>query len=301
MSLFTGFSDKNYVYMVLIIILYLLLAAESIVRIFVVVIPNTTPSRIDLVYTQQNRNVAIGDSHIYRGFIHSDNFLNLGQGGTTIPMMRIIMEQYFMHKKPGKIIIEASPQFFSRRHLSTGKQDYENFFTQNNSWPVKFYLLDPGIGGELGKTKTFSKIYQNISGLPPEIKMKWENIDHSERLNRIKKRLAKQRPRINKASLFIDEYRQMVRFLISRGAEVCLLRTPVDEMYLDLIQGESSFYLSIEIFKDIAKELGVKFVDFRELDYDFSLNKFMNQDHLNPDASADFAPLVDKQCFDEVA
>jgi len=94
-------------------------------------------------------------------------------------------------------------------------------------------------------------------------------------------------------------YKEMVEFLIARGADVCMFRTPVDETYLKFIEGNMSFAKSLEIFQEISIEYGVRFVDFQELNYNFSLDKFINQDHITPKTSADIAPLIYDSCFKE--
>lgn len=91
----------------------------------------------------------------------------------------------------------------------------------------------------------------------------------------------------------------MLEFLLARGSDVCMFRTPVDETYLKLMKGNLSFAKSLEIFQEISIEYGVRFVDFQELNYNFSLDKFINQDHITPKTSADIAPLIYASCFDE--
>ena len=58
------------------------------------------------------------------------------------------------------------------------------------------------------------------------------------------------------------------------------------------------FSESIEIFKNISVETGTRFVDFQDLNFSFTLDKFLNQDHITPQASSDFAKLAKSSCFD---
>ena len=71
-----------------------------------------------------------------------------------------------------------------------------------------------------------------------------------------------------------------------------------DETYLGLMHDVPSFSESIEIFKNISVETGTRFVDFQDLNFSFTLDKFLNQDHITPLASSDFAKLVKSACFD---
>ncbi len=304
MNLSTDSSSKHYVYFILITILIFLAMGEWVVRYFIIPIPNTTPYIVHLVYTKNNRNIAIGDSHIYRGFIANSYFLNLGRGGMTIPMMKIIIEQYFKYRKPGKVIIEASPQLLCRSHIHKGSEGYEEYFNQNYSFlPFKIYLFEPGIGSWIKKVRSidsFSKLIEERKKAEKAFTLKsnWQNMPEKKRLKMTIQRIKKQRPCIKKAKKFVDTYEKMVDFLLGESAKVCLLRTPVDPDYLRLTKNDPSFSNAIEIFKNIAEEKGIHFVDFQEMNYEFTLDKFINQDHITPKASRKFSMLAKELCFD---
>lgn len=302
MNLFTGFSSKIYVWSILGTLLFLLIIGEFIVRCFIVPIPNTTPYRVDQIYTETKTDIAIGDSHIYRAFLKNNNFLNLGRGGTTIPMMKIIVEQYFKHREPGKVIIEASPQFFSKKHLKRGTENYEEFFNQNNFFPIKAYIFEPGIGRWLKgieSFKDFSRLVKEREQALKHLTLKgsWINVSAKKRVQRIKKRINGQRPKIENATPLVNIYKELITYLISRGAKVCMLRTPVDETYLENIKDDIQFSKALQLFKMIAEDMNIQFVDFQELDYEYTLDKFINQDHLTPDAGVEFSRLVNTYCF----
>ena len=297
-------SSKLYVYLVIGTVLLFLGVGEWVVRSFIVPVPSTTPYQIDLIYTKNDSNIAVGDSHIYRAFIANDDFLNLGLGGTTIPMMKIVVEQYFKYQEPGKVIVEVSPQLFSEDYINRNSQGYEQYFNQNYLFPIKIYIFEPGIGSWMENIKSFN----DFSRLAEDRKegethltivSKWKNISLEDRMIRTKQRIRKQEPNINAAQDVIQTYDDMIKFLVGRGAVVCMFRTPVDEMYLDLIKDNPSFTKSLEIFQKISIENKVRYVDFQDLNYNFSLDKFINQDHITPKASADIAKLVTLSCFDE--
>jgi hypothetical protein len=304
MSSYTDFSSKLYVRFVIGTVLVVLGIGEWVVRSFIVPIPSTTPHQVDLIYTKNNRNVAIGDSHIYRAFIRNDDFLNLGVGGTTIPMMKIIVEQYFKYQEPGKVIVEVSPQLFSEDYLERNTQGYEQYFNQNYLFPIKVYLFEPGIGSWIKNIESFddfSRLAEDKVEGDANLTVvgKWKNLEPEDRIFRAKRRIQKQEPKIDAVQEVINDYDEMIKFLLVRGADVCMFRTPVDETYLGYIEGNPSFEKSLEIFKRISIENEVRFVDFQDLKYDFSLDKFINQDHITPKTSADIAPLIDISCFDE--
>ena len=304
MNSYTGFSSKHYVIFILGTVLLSLGIAEWIVRAFIVPIPSTIPNQVHLVYTNKNQNVVVGDSHIYRAFIANDNFLNLGRGGTTIPVMKILMEQYFKYQEPGKVIVEVSPQLFSEDYINNDTQGYEQFFNQNYPFPIKVYLFEPGIGSWMKNIQSpndFTRLTKDrIEGEAHlTLRSKWQNLSPEVRKVRTKTRIRRQEPNLFAAQEVIRIYKEMIEFLVTRGADVCMFRTPVDGTYLKFIEGNPSFAKSLEIFEEISTEYGVRFVDFQELNYDFSLDKFINQDHITPAASEDIAPLIYSSCFDE--
>ena len=293
---------KLYVYMIIGTVLLFLGIGEWVVRSFIVPVPSTTPYQVNLIYTKNNENVVIGDSHIYRAFIANEDYLNLGIGGTTIPMMKIVVEQYFKYLEPGKVIVEVSPQLLSDDYISRNTQGYEEYFNQNYPFPIKIYLFEPGIGSWIENIKSFNDFTRltedKIEGQEHlTIAGNWKNISPKARMTRTRNRVGKQVPDINAAQDVIKTYEEMIEFLVKRGAEVCMFRTPVDETYLGLIEDKPSFAEALEIFQKMSVEQDVRFVDFQDLNYDFSLDKFINQDHITPKASAEIAPLVANSCF----
>ncbi len=89
----------------------------------------------------------------------------------------------------------------------------------------------------------------------------------------------------------------MIKSLMQRGADVCILRTPVDETYLNLTSDKPDFIKSIKLFKSIAEKTTARYVDFQDLEYQFTLDKFLNQDHITPRASFDFSRQVNSAYF----
>ena len=297
-------SSKTYVYLVIATVLLMLAVGEWIVRSFIVPVPSTIPYQVNLIYTKTDKNVAIGDSQIYRTFIGNNDFLNLGLGGTTIPMMEIIVDQYFKYQEPGKVIIEVAPQLLSEGYLNRDTQGYEQYFNQNYLIPLKIYILEPGIGSWIKNIKSFD----DFSRLTEDrregeavkiIEGKWKDLSYQDRLLRTRNRVNRQEPVIWAAQDVIEIYRGIIVSLVERGADVCMFRPPVDETYLDLIKNNSSFARSFEMFNGISNEQGIRYVDFQDLGYTFSLDKFVNQDHITPKTSADIAPLIDQACFGE--
>ena len=297
-------AHKIYSALVIGAVFLVLGVGEWIVRSYIVPIPSTTPNQIHLIYTQSNRNIAIGDSHIYRAFIANDELLDLGLGGTTIPMMEIIVKQYYKYQEPGKVIVEVAPQLLSADYLNRGLQGYDQYFNQNYPIPIKIYLFEPGIGSWIENIKSFDDFARltndRIEGdANITLEGNWNELSYQNRLVRTRNRIRRQEPDIDAAQDVLQTYEKIIGYLIERGADICMFRTPVDETYLDLTKKNPAYAESLEIFQSISVEQGVRYVDFQDLDYVFSLDKFINQDHITPKASTEIAPLVDYACFDE--
>jgi len=305
MNLFTDFSSKKYIIFIACVIAFFIAMGELIVRMYIIRIPNTTPYRINKIYTSKNHNIVLGDSHIYRGFINSDIFCNLGRGGTTIPMMNIIATQYYKLKKPHNVVLQASPQLFCTSHINRNTQGYENYFNQNNLIPFKIYLFEPGIGNWIKKIRSMKDIDKLVEDRKKrELHLtttgsRWKNKKPEDRTKRIIRRIKHQQPNMELSLKYQRIYSEMIERLTNSGANVCLLRTPVDQEYLEKIKNDPSFSESLRFFKEIALIKNVRFVDFQSLNTTFTLDRFINQDHIAADFSKEFSDLVNQACFSE--
>jgi hypothetical protein len=305
MNLSIDFSNRSYLLVVLSAIILFLALTEWFTRYYIIPIPNTRPFQIHAVYTGHNPNVAIGDSHIYRGFIADDYFLNLGRGGTTIPMMAIMLKQYFKNNRPGNVVIEASPQLFSVPHQRRGTLGYERYFNQNyNFLPFRLYAFEPGIGSHLKRVDSLESIRLIIGEKYTAqrhitLKGTWQDKPHDERVKSMLSSFNWQKPDMDDstAAEYRAVYKDMIRYLKDRGAKVCMLRTPVEKSYFKYLSKDPDYTRSLALFREIASEETVRYVEFQELDMAFGLDKFLNHDHLSPEASIQFSRLVREACF----
>ncbi|TDR23771.1 hypothetical protein [Marinicella litoralis] len=278
------------------------MVTEMFLREYVVTIPKSVPKRIHSVYASDNPNVAIGDSHIYRSFIDQHKYLNLGRGGSTIPVMDLFIRNYFKYRTPNQVIVEASPQLVSEIHLEWHDKNHNNFFNINQWFVPKIYFFEKGIAQQLASINSWKSLKQALTrDWPNEMDKSsyWVNLDEEERLKRTLSRVDFQEPMMGTeaADNYFSIYRNMLEFLLEKGADVCVLRTPVDESYLQYISDREPYQASLQQFKQIAETLNIKYVDFRELAMDFDLAAFINQDHLMPTKSKEFSALVDQACY----
>lgn len=295
-------SSKKFLITFFILITLLLIGFELFLRDYVTTIPKSVSKRVYDVYYNQSQNVVVGDSHVYRGFIDQDEFVNLGKGGTTIPVMDLLIRNYFKHREPNKVIIEASPQLLSEIHLQWKDKNHKNFFLLNQPWLPKLLMFEPGVTQELAAFKDLKMWSKLINkSWPNEMKKGdyWARMSNKERLIKTKSRVEFQTPLIDskESEEYLKIYNEMLNFLLAKGADLCMLRTPVDGNYLALIEENLLYQKTIHQFKNIAEKKNIKYIDFRELEMSFGFDEFINQDHLMPHVSNEFSLLVDNACF----
>jgi hypothetical protein len=97
----------------------------------------------------------------------------------------------------------------------------------------------------------------------------------------------------------LKKFEAALSFLAARSAIICLFRTPVTVDYLSIERTipRSNFDAWDQYIHTLAKSHGIKYVDFHELSYDFSDDKFANADHLTNAHYAEIWPMVAKACF----
>ena len=94
-------------------------------------------------------------------------------------------------------------------------------------------------------------------------------------------------------------YRKAIEFLIERGAQVCLFRTPVTADYLatEKLIADSRYEEFDRYIEKLARSLSVRFIDFRQLPFEFDDSKFYNQDHMRFQTAIAVWPMVARTCF----
>ena len=94
-----------------------------------------------------------------------------------------------------------------------------------------------------------------------------------------------------------DRYAEMLGYLTTRGAEVCLVSFPVTQAYRTATaQMDSAGHdQAIAFFTALADQSGARFVDARAQVQPDHL--FRDVDHLNAEGAAGFYPDLMQGCF----
>jgi hypothetical protein len=254
-------------------------------------------------------DVVFGDSHAARGFGGATGFVNLAFPSENIKRMAWKARRYFARRKPGRIILQADPHLFAAYRLRVPLAPYPRAFS-NNGRTAPAYLLEkrhrPKViaywnaalhnGGTLKSNVQFASDGSLLSG---------GNLAAAPA--RVRLLVARHRIRLHqpivgaKRQAAAATYAALVRWLVAKGARVCLVSYPVSPTYLreigrDRTPAERRQWVETFAFlRALATETGAAYVDMRRR-YK-NLSAFRDIDHLNGESAKRFAPELVSACF----
>jgi hypothetical protein len=254
-------------------------------------------------------NVVLGDSHAARGFGGAPGFINLSFPSENIKRLAWKARRYFARRNPGRIILQADPHMFAAYRLRVPLAPYPAAFA-NGGRTAPVYLLEerhrPKViaywnaalrnGGTLRSNVQFAGDGSLMSGgnlaLQPA---------------RVRLLVARQRIRLHQPLLPVrrrpaeEIYRNLVRWLVTRGGQVCLVSYPVSPTYLremtraPTAAARKRWLQTLAFFRVLAGETGSTYVDMRRRYTNPAL--FRDIDHLNRVGAQKFAPTLVRACF----
>ena len=284
--------------------------AELLLRTLVVPIIDSRANRVDRIYHAEQPDVVLGDSHLYRAFIHSEKFENLARAGSSPHALEIVTREYFRHIDPGRVIVEASPQLFNPLMQARKAQQHDEYFSHNFGMPVSLYVFEPGISRELASIWNLSGLLRQAEVARGRAKQSGVFVQRvatmrralspAERRRLTAARIQSNRPVGNVAgSESFSAYRRMLHFLLARGAQLCLARTPVTDLYLEMAREEPNHVAAQRALRELGSEFGIPFIDFVDLDLPLAVDTFTNPDHLTTRMGALYAERLEQACFPE--
>jgi len=145
---FTSLSEparksRLFLGLVLISILLFVAGVELVLRLYVAQ-SDPYARRAHLVYAGKEANIALGDSHVEISMRGLKGFVNLGLRADSTRTMEIVAKEYYRFRKPGKVILMASPQSFGSDRISADSTS-ETFFKQHKWLPFALYAFEPAI------------------------------------------------------------------------------------------------------------------------------------------------------------
>ena len=264
----------------------------------------------------------LGDSHVgLTSYIPHYTFL--GQPGQQPGELLLLVRSLYAHRRPERVIVEAAPQWFGEYHIGRRPLLTSAALAPPKSlFGVHFLALSGPYSGAL-----FDNLWADLRSVvaaamtaarasvprpTPEIfkqfireweqssSSNWSQFPLDKRQVLTAGRVYEQNP-IERFGMSepLSAFENAITFLIARGAEVCMFRTPVSTDYLRIAnQIKDSRYAAFDTYvKAFAASKKLKLIDFRSLSFSFDDSKFSNADHLTSSAADAVWPLVADACF----
>jgi hypothetical protein len=262
---------------------------------------------LTLVQSATARNAAFGDSHFAWGFVGSPDLPTLGAEGETVADMELRVKYYFRNKQPGKVIIQGDPHSFAAYKLDRATHDYlqnmDNHFWQRFLEHHRQYL---------GKYWGRVIAARNVDVFRQKWEFRWGWIDASDqwsaldsavRVERARARVIRQTPvPAFEQQQFAQSFRRTLEYLKGRGADVCVLTTPVSYEYFTYARQDSSALAALRFFRQTAAQYGARYVDLFDVFARPELGSyFHDQDHLNRLGAPAFTDKAISACFGAIS
>jgi hypothetical protein len=259
---------------------------------------------LDLIQKETATNAAFGDSHFAWGFVGTRDFPTLGAEGETIPDMELRVRYYFRDKTPGKVVIQGDPHSFAGYKVDRATHEYlqnmDNEFWQRFLEHHRQYL---GL--------YWQRVFQHgrLDVFRPADTLSWGWIVGHEQWSsldsNVRKGLARAREAYQKPDPGFrnqepaQSLKRTLEYLRRRGAEVCVVTTPVSPEYFEYARADSSTADALNYVRRVADQTGAHYVNM--FDYfarpEFA-NYFRDMDHLNEIGAPRFTSKVLADCFD---
>jgi hypothetical protein len=131
----------------------------------------------------------------------------------------------------------------------------------------------------------------------------WSALDSTVRMERARARVLKQTPVAGfEQQLFAQSFRRTLAYLRSRGADVCVLTTPVTYEYYTYAIRDSSTLAALRFLQQTAEQYGARYVDLFDVFARPELGSyFHDQDHLNRLGAPAFTEKAISACFGAIS
>ncbi|MGH7498490.1 MAG: D-alanyl-lipoteichoic acid biosynthesis protein DltD [Gemmatimonadales bacterium] len=259
---------------------------------------------LNLVRRATGSDAAFGDSHFAWGFVGSPEFPTFAAEGETVSDMELRVRYYFRDKKPGKVIIQGDPHTFAPYKLDRATHAYlQNL--DDRFWQRFVDHHRPYLG--LYWERVLASGSFDVFRPKDELRWgwivgheQWARVDSVERLGQASARVQRLTPVADfESNQFAASYRHTLEFLRSRGADVCVITTPVSYEYYKYSSTDSSTAAALAFVRRVAKENGARYVDFYDLyAHPEFASYFRDMDHLNEIGAPRFTSKVLSACFD---
>ena len=258
---------------------------------------------LELIQQETAADAAFGDSHLAWGFVGSPEFPTLGAEGETVRDMELRVRYYYRNKQPGKVVVQGDPHSYAVYKMDRGTHDYLDNM-DNQFWQRFLEHHRPYMG------KYWQRVIERrgFDVFRPADEMRWGWIagheqwssrDSSVRVGLSRAREVWQRP----DSGFRDgesaqAYKRTLEYLRGRGADVCVVTTPVSYEYYQYAKDDSVTAAALNYVRRVAEQTGARYFNYFDLfaQPEFT-NYFRDMDHLNEIGAPRFTRRVLSDCF----
>jgi len=255
-----------------------------------------------LVQQETARDAAFGDSHFAWGFVGRPEFPTIAAEGETMADMELRVRYYFRDKQPGRVIIQGDPHAFASYKLERATHAYLNNL-DNRFWQRFVDHHRPYLGKYWER---FLEGGPHAFDQRDEVRWgwivgreEWASLDSTVRLGQASARVEHHKPAADfEHNEFALSFQRTLTFLRERGAQVCVITTPVSYEYYRIASGNPSTLAAIRFIRQVADEHGDRYVNFFDLYArpEFA-GYFRDMDHLNHRGAPLFTEKAIAACF----
>lgn len=281
----------------------LALAASVILVKYVVEPHDRVIQSLALIRRERSPDAAFGDSHFAWGFVGTEEFPTLAAEGETLADMELRVRYYYRDKQPRRVVIQGDPHAFAAYKLDRATHAYlENL--DNQFWQ-RFVDHHRPYLGEYWRTA----LRGGVKAFRPKNALRWgwivgqedwSSLAENVRLARSSERVKRLAPVTDlKDNQFAQSYQRTLEYLRQRGAEVCVVTTPVSYEYYKYSSGNATIAATIDFLRGVAERNGARYVNFYDIYArpEFA-NYFRDMDHLNQNGAPRFTERALSACFD---
>jgi hypothetical protein len=284
---------------------FLAVSTEVLVRTQVVPQDNLA-GHLRLLEVSTQRDAAFGDSHVARGFDAQGSFVNLAFPSENIEDIFSKVERHYSDRQPGRVILQADPHLFAAYRLYAPPQSD----ARSGQEPLLYsatarhrpQLISYWMAFFEGWGQLRSKVHQTANGSLLSEGDFSSLPDRKREMEALRRLVTHRLAHPSAVAAAQSRYRALVRFLMDRNAEVCLVSFPVTHAYLREVQRiEISAHAQAHskataFFSDAAQDMGARYVDARAMIS--APNLFRDVDHLNVEGARVFSTRLLRACFD---
>lgn len=263
---------------------------------------------VELFNSSNSPNIAMGDSHVARGFLPPEDMINLSYPSEGIEHFNLKIQKYFENKPAGKIILTADPHLFAPYRTARSIENYSDNFKNIDKmdlaiWNDRYrpqlvaywrsYLLS---GGKLQTSVEKTKNGTLLS--PGDISLRGARYLNFEARSRIDLHSING----DNSDKLMAKYEEMLAYLTKKNADICMVTFPLSAAYLLAFdeyatpEAIANRKAVLEKFQLLAHRYGARYIDHQRAVT--ASNLFRDVDHLNRDAAPAYSRKLFSACFD---